>query len=124
MTFGRFLLAWLPVAVWFTCVTGIARRLTNAPENAPSLGASLFEAAGRALAEGLVLTLLSSLWFDTLGTGTWWLPVALVGALVAIAGVTPMVPSATRSRGTLVLLFLTDVLRYVGGGALLVWRLG
>ena len=124
MTLGRLVLAWLPVAVWFTFATGIARRLTLAGETPPPLGALLLRAVRRASIESLVLTLLSSLWFDTLGAGAWWLPVSLVGALVALAGVTPVVPSVPRSRSTLLLLFLIDVLRYVGAGALLVWRLG
>lgn len=124
MTLGRLVLAWLPVAVWFTCTTGIARRLIHAGDTAPSPGTFLLRATARAGAEGLVLTLLASLWFDTLGAGAWWLPVSLVGALVAIAGVTPMSPSYARSSGTLALLFLVDILRYVGAGAILVWRLG
>jgi hypothetical protein len=121
MTLGRLFLAWLPVAVWFTCATAIARRLAFAPQGndgIPSLGSLLRRSSGRSTVEALLLTLLASLWFDALGTGAWWLPVALVGALVAIA------PSIPRSRGTAVLLFLLDVLRYVGAGALLVWRLG
>lgn len=121
MTLGRLFLAWLPVAVWFTCATAIARRLAFAPqgeEGIPSLASLLRRTSVRSLVEALLLTLLASLWFDTLGTGAWWLPVALVGALVAIA------PSLHRSRGTAALLFLIDVLRYIGAGALLVWRLG
>ncbi|HEU5465245.1 MAG TPA: hypothetical protein VFU75_00045 [Gemmatimonadales bacterium] len=121
MTLGRLFLAWLPVAVWFTCATAIARRLALAPEGdggASPLGSLLRRTSGRSMAEALLLTLLASLWFDTLGTGAWWLPVALIGALVAIA------PSSPRSRRTAALLFLIDVLRYVGAGALLVWRLG
>lgn len=121
MTLGRLFLAWLPVAVWFTCAAAIARRLALAPqgdEGIPSLGSLLRRSSLRSMVEALLLTLLASLWFDTLGTGAWWLPVALVGALVAIA------PSIPRSRRTTILRFLLDVLRYVGAGALLVWRLG
>ena len=123
MTLGRLLLAWLPVAVWFAGATGVARRLTLPEGTFPSLGVYLYRAVGRAFAEALVLTLLASLWFDTLGAGVWWLPVSLVGALVAIAGVTPVLPSVSYSRRTVILLFLMDVVRYVGAGALLVWRL-
>jgi hypothetical protein len=123
MTFGRLLLAWLPVAVWFTGATGIARRLTLPEGTFPSLGVYLYRAAGRAFTEALVLTLLASLWFDTLGSGVWWLPVTLVGALVAIAGVFPVLPSVPHARRIVVLLVLMDVLRYLGAGALLVWRL-
>ena len=121
MTLGRLFLAWLPVALWFTCATAIARHLAPAPqgdEGIPSLGSLLRRSSARSIVEALLLTLLASLWFDTLGAGAWWLPVTLVGALVAIA------PSIPRSRGTAALLFLIDVLRYVGAGALLAWRLG
>jgi len=123
MTFGRLLLAWLPVAVWFAGATGVARRLTSPEGTFPSLGVYLYRAAGRALIEALVLTLLASLWFDTLGSGVWWLPETLVGALVAIAGASPVLPSVSHSRRIVVLLVLADILRYVGAGALLVWRL-
>ena len=121
MTLGRLLLAWLPVGVWFTCATAFADRLAFAPEGdagIPSPASFLRRTSVRSMVEALLVTLLASLWFDTLGTGAWWLPVALVGALVAIA------PSLPRARGIAVLLFLVDVLRYIGAGALLVWRLG
>ena len=111
MTLGRLVLGWVPVAVWFTGVAALARRLTLTERAFPML-------ATRASVEALLLTLLASLWFDSLGTGVWWLPVSLIGALVAVAGVTP------QARRTVFLLFLIDVLRYVGAGALLVWRLG
>lgn len=124
MTLGRLVLAWLPVAVWFTCATGITRRLAFAGETAPSLGSFFLRTARRSLLEGLFLTLLASLWFDTLGAGAWWLPAALVGALAGIAGVTPILPAVAHARRTVVLLFLVDVLRYVGAGVLLMWRLG
>ena len=121
MTLGRLFLAWLPVAVWFTCATAVADRLAFARQGDPGIpspGSFLRRTYARSMVEALLLTLLASLWFDTLGTGAWWLPVALVGALVAIA------PSIPRPRGTAALLFFIDVLRYVGAGALLVWRLG
>lgn len=121
MTLGRLFLAWLPVAVWFACATAVADRLAfvrHGDEGVPSPGSFLRRTYARSMVEALLLTLLASLWFDTLGTGAWWLPVALIGALVAIA------PSVSRSRGTAALLFVIDILRYVGAGALLVWRLG
>lgn len=111
MTLGRLVLAWLPVAVWFTGASVGARRLALTDRTFSRL-------AIRASVEGLVLTLLASLWLDTLGAGAWWLPVALMGTLVAIAGMTP------QARRTVVLRFCIDVLRYLGAGALLVWRLG
>lgn len=109
MTLGRLLAAWLPVAIWFAGVAGVlARRLT--PEHP-------YRAAARGAIEALVLTLLGSLWFDSLGTGAWWLPVTLVGALVALARTSP-------SGRPGFLLFAIDIIRYLGAGALLAWRLG
>ena len=123
MTLGRLLLAWLPVAVCFAGATGLAARLTEPGGTFSPTLVYLYRAAGRASIEALALTLLASLWFDTLGSGVWWLPVMLVGTLVAIAGAAPVLPSVPHSRRTIVVLFFVDVLRYVGAGALLMWRL-
>jgi len=111
MTLGRLILAWLPVAVWFTGAARLSRHLTLT-------GRPLANLAIRAGVEALLLTLLASLWFDSLGAGAWWLPASLIGALVAVAGMTQ------GPRRTTLLLFLIDLLRYLGAGALLVWRLG
>lgn len=111
MTLGRLFLAWLPVAAWFTGVAATARRLMLTER-------TLRQLTQRASVEALLLTLLASLWFDSLGAGAWWVPASLIGALVAVAGMTP------QPRRTIFLLFLVDLLRYVGAGALLVWRLG
>jgi hypothetical protein len=124
MTLGRLLIAWLPVAVCFAGATGLAARLTEPQGTFRPALVYLYRAAGRASVEALALTLLASLWFDTLGSGAWWLPVTLVGTLVAIAGAAPVLPSVPHARRTIVMLFLIDVLRYVGAGALLTWRLG
>jgi Na+-translocating ferredoxin:NAD+ oxidoreductase RnfE subunit len=123
MTLGRLLLAWLPVAVCFAGATAFAARLA-APEGTflPFL-VYLYRATGRASAEALALTLLASLWFDTLGSGVWWLPLMLVGTLVAIAGAAPVLPSVPHARRNTVVFFFLDILRYVGAGALLTWRL-
>lgn len=123
MTLGRLLLAWLPVAVCFAGATVLAARLTKFEGTFSPTRVYLYRAAGRASVEALALTLLTSLWFDTLGSGVWWLPVTLVGTLVAIAGAAPVLPSVPHARRTIVVLFMIDVLRYVGAGALLTWRL-
>jgi hypothetical protein len=105
MTLGRLLSAWLPVAVWCALALWAKGRWIAdaiAPKRALTKGAT----------EGALLTLFGSLWFDSLGAGGWWLLFGLVGSLVALAGrPTP-------------LLFLGDILRYVGAGVILAWRLG
>jgi len=111
MTLGRLVLAWLPVAVWFTATAAATARWTGSDPHPPFI-ALCTAAVGRSSAEAALLTLLASLWFDSLGSGAWWLPVGLVGALVALA-------RAPRSAA----LFLSDFGRYLGAGALLVWRL-
>jgi acyl-CoA synthetase (AMP-forming)/AMP-acid ligase II len=111
VSLGRLVLAWLPVAVWFTGAAFVARRLALSERAFPALTI-------RAGVEALLLTLLASLWFDSLGAGVWWLPASLIGALVALAGVNAQPPR------TVVMLFLVDLLRYLGAAALLVWRLG
>jgi len=114
MTLGRLALAWLPVAVWFLGVRVALSRWTAAPDpEAPRpWRPDLTRAAGPAALEALLLALLASLWFDSLGSGEWWLPVGLVGGLVAMARVPRRLP-----------LILADLGRYVGAGALLAWRL-
>jgi len=111
MTLGRLVLAWLPVAVWFTGAAWLSHHLAL-------ITRALTNVVIRACVEALLLTLLASLWFDSLGAGEWWLPMSLIGALVAVAGMTQ------APRRTAVLLFLIDLVRYLGAGALLVWRLG
>lgn len=114
MTLGRLLAAWLTVAVWFAGIAWASRRLTGAE---PALPWSARRAVAPA-AEALLITLLASLWFDTLGSGEWWLPAGLIGALTAV----PRLGQAPWRRAALALVI--DVLRYVGAGAILTWRLG
>ena len=69
-----------------------------------------------ALAESVVLTLLASLWFDSLGHGGWWLIFLLLGLLQALPGL------VLRRHG--VRRLVAAVARYVLAGAILAWRLG
>ena len=112
MTLGRLMLAWLPVALWFIATAAGVSRWTSADRPRPPFTACVTRAARRSALEALLLTLLASLWFDSLGAGEWWLPVGLVGALVATARIPGTLPA-----------FLADLGRYLGAGALLAWRL-
>jgi len=98
VTLGRLALAWLPVALWFLAVDWGVRR---APPN--------YWLAGEA---GL-LTLFASLWFDSLGSGGWWVLFLLVGAIAA------GLPRRPAWRAALI-----DVGRYLVAGGILAWRLG
>lgn len=66
------------------------------------------------------MTLLASLWFDSLGHGGWWLVFLLVGGVVAVAAQ----PARDASPRTAVIVACADLVRYVVAGALLAWRLG
>ena len=127
MTLTRLVLAWISTAVWFASATlGIA--LLVAWLAKPAGERRLWAAVGLSVIrwrmfEAALLTLFASLWFDSLGSGAWWLPFMLVGALATI-------PTWRRTHPeqlpTPVLLVgaCADVARYVVAGAVLAWRLG
>ena len=131
MTLGRLVLAWTPVAVWFTLATFAI----------PLLGAALSKPAGQSglfvavpvpvmktlltwrLVEAGLLTLFASLWFDSIGSGGWCLLFLLVGALATIPTWLP--PRYEQlSRRARVAGACADVARYIVAGAILAWRLG
>ena len=63
--------------------------------------------------EALVVTMIASLWFDSLGHGGWWLLFGLFGLLAtSLSGRPPFISLAL------------SVLRYVAAGAILAWRFG
>jgi beta-lactamase superfamily II metal-dependent hydrolase len=108
VTLGRLALAWLPVAVWFLAVDWGVRRVTTVAQPA----APPWPPDYRRALEALLVTLLASLWFDSLGSGGWWVLFLLVGAIAA------GLPRRPAWRAVLV-----DVGRYVVAGGILAWRL-
>jgi hypothetical protein len=118
VTLTRLLLAWLPVAAWFTIVTYATPSLVG--PLAQRLEASLLKWR---VVEAGVLTLFASLWFDSLGRGGWWLLFLLVGALATIPR---WLPEHGREVPPRVLLIgaCVDLARYEIAGVLLAWRLG
>ena len=127
MTLGRLVLAWLPVAAWFVIATpGIPLLIGSVAQGAAQAGAGAAAPRGSwkwPIAEAGLLTLFASLWFDSLGSGAWWLVLALVGALATIPTWLPPrfepLPRRARVAGA-----CADVVRYVVAGAILAWRLG
>ena len=124
MTFGRLLVAWLPVAALFTLAPPIGYRWDLPPDNRALVWSWNRWEIGWRWVEALVLTLFASLWFDSRGAGGWWLLFFLVGLLVAFPRrlvmwrhVDPL-----RRRHLLVHAWF-DVARYVIAGALFAWRL-
>jgi hypothetical protein len=110
VTLGRLLVAWIAVAAWFEVATFATTHVVNRLAIPPA--ASVYT---RPLVEALLLTLIASLWFDSLGSGGWWLLFLLIGALVT----SPKVFAARPGLADMVF----DLARYVIAGALLAWRL-
>lgn len=119
MTLGRLLLAWLVVAAWFYAATWLAAVLEAAatrPAGAPAIARWLL--AWRPV-EAALLTLLASLWFDSLGSGGWWLLFGLVGLLAT----SPALFAASRAPRVTAAVMVAELARYLVGGGLLAWRL-
>jgi hypothetical protein len=126
VTLGRLVLAWVPVAIWFLLATHAIPVLVTAVSRSPGQPV-VWAAVARPLlywrlVEAGLLTLFASLWFDSLGSGGWWLLFLLVGALAAIPLWLPPrseLPRRARAAGA-----CADLVRYVVAGAILAWRLG
>ena len=115
MTLGRLVLAWAPVAVWLVAVAWVSEGWSG--------GGPMQRRLARVGTEAGALTLLASLWFDSLGHGGWWLVFLLVGVLAGL-------PARLRERESIdaplrraVLLAGLDAARYVAAGGILAWRL-
>jgi hypothetical protein len=125
VTLERLVLAWLPVAVWFVLATYAIPLLVAAvskPPGRPVWVAVELSLLKWRLVEAALLTLFASLWFDSLGSGGWWLLFLLVGALATL----PMwrLPSSEQlPRMARVAGAGADLARYVVAGAILAWRL-
>ena len=122
MTLGRLVFAWLPVALVFVVVGGL--RFTPdgvAPSTPRRIWALTRGEVWWRSGEAAAATLFGSLWFDSLGSGGWWLLFLLVGLMVSLARVEG---PARPSRRETIRRTIRDVVRYVLAGALLAWRLG
>ena len=128
MTLTRLVLAWVPVAVWFVIAT-VGSALFVGPLSSPpgqaewSVRLPLRLLKWR-LVEALLLTLLGSLWFASLGSGEWWLVFLLVGAIAAIPTWLAFGPADERPGRASLVGASADLARYVLAGAILAWRLG
>ena len=125
MTLGRLVFAWIVVAVWFE-ITAYAQNYVVTTLSIPP-GENVYTGIpthfiARRSVQALLVTLLASLWFDSLGSGEWWLLFLLIGALMTspkwfVKGSEPL-PRKVRVADT-----VGDLARYVVAGALLAWRL-
>ena len=125
MTLGRLVVAWIVVAAWLELAAYaqhyVVTKLAIPPGATVYTGVPTYLIARRAV-EALLVTLIASLWFDSLGSGEWWLLFLLFGALVTspkwfVRGPDPL-PARARFADT-----VCDLLRYVVAGGLLAWRL-
>lgn len=112
MALPRLLLAWVLVCLWLLVWHEIRRRLAA---GVPSLRAALPSLA----LEALLLSLLAGLWFGSLGHGGWLLLFLLTGALVEL-------PLRLRDHPPRTLPWAQvagGILRVIGAGGILAWRL-
>ena len=118
MTLGRLVLAWILVAAWFEIATFATNYVVNRlaiPPDATVYAGVPMRLLTRRLVEALLVTLIASLWFDSLGSGGWWLLFLLIGALVTSPKLFAAGPDLTD--------IVFDLARYIIAGALLAWRL-
>jgi hypothetical protein len=117
VTLTRLVFAWLAVAVWFVVAPPIGYRVDAVVGRQYFVWAYTGRAVTGRLLEAAVVTLLGSLWFDSLGSGGWWLLFLLIGLLAAY-------PVRWGEPKRELVVGLMDTARYVVAGAILAWRLG
>ena len=113
---NRILLAWLAVAGWLLLWEALARPVARGGLG-PWVRGPFWPYPG----EALLLTLLGTLWFGSLGAGGWWLVFALVGAIAAWPAPGEG-PRRRRDAGELAARSMRAV-RILGAGGILAWRL-
>jgi len=122
VTLGRLILACVLVAAWFVLATYAIPLLVGVISR-PSAQPSAWVVVERSLLrwcliEAGLLTLFGSLWFDSLGSGGWWLLFLIVGALATLPRWrlrrSMPLPGIARVVGA-----GADLARYVVAGAIL-----
>jgi hypothetical protein len=125
VTLGRLVLAGIVVAAWFgvaTVATIFVMVRVVSSHNAVGYIGLVSTYLKQRLLEAAVVTMIASLWFDSLGSGEWWLLFLLFGLLVSCAKWFPPAPFAVTKLVRFAEI-ICDVARYLGAGALLAWRL-
>jgi len=124
VTLGRLVVAWLLIVICFVMTTFasgyVIAKLTQPPPTGPVYTAIRLRVLRWRVIEAGLLTLLASSWFDSLGSGEWWLLFLMLGGLASgprWARQDPMPPRVVIA-GTCV-----DIVRYLVAGSLLAWRL-
>jgi hypothetical protein len=105
---SRLVLAWLGVLALFLLAEAVLGRRPVVWKSA---------------AQSLLLTLLGSLWFASLGTGAWWLIFLLMGGLMELSAAAEGKRAKQRDWRDLAAHTL-GVARVVAAGGWLAWQLG
>jgi hypothetical protein len=129
VTLERLLLAWLPVALWqagtaYAWEVMRTRGLTRASGPGVAAAVVVQAAVAGAVGESVVLTLLASLWFDSLGHGAWWLLFVLLGLLQGLSVFRYHRPTLGDIAADRLRELGLGVARGVVAGGILAWRLG
>ena len=125
MTLGRLILAWLVVSAW-SIIGGLAMHYVISVSMLPVPGVYMTrKQISWHAAEAALLTLIASLWFDSLGSGGWWLLFLLLGLLTTLPQFLnpPPIDSELWPRKAHVGGAIASLVRYQIAGALLAWRL-
>jgi hypothetical protein len=112
-------LAWLLVAGWFVLWELAAARLARGS----NAGGWLRAPAQIYVVEALLLTLFGALWFASLGSGGWILMFAFLGLLMEWPGPLREGQRPPGTPGRRARVTAAGILRIVGAGAIMWWRM-
>ncbi len=104
-------------------VWGVGSRVSSPPPGPTAWGTIIAEIWLGATVEALLLVLLASLWFASLGHGGWLLLFLLIGALVGVAEWRSRRRAIPTSGGTELGLLAVCLSRYVIAGLISIWLL-
>jgi len=112
--------AWILVAFWFLGWELVAARLDRRSE-----ASRWWRAPAQVYAaEALLVTLLGTLWFASLGSGGWWLVFPLIGLLMEWPGPIRHGFHAPDGSGPAAVRITAGAIRILGAGAILWWWVG
>lgn len=120
MALWEVVIAWVLVAVLFLLWEFVAVRI----DRSGNAGGWLRAPAQVYIVEALLLTLLGTLWFASLGSGMWPLVFALLGLLMEWPGALRYGERSRAPVETAARRLLTGVLRILAAGAILWWWVG
>jgi hypothetical protein len=112
--------AWGLVSVWFVAWEAVTARL----DRSRNAGGWLRAPVRIYVVEALVLTLLGTLWFASIGSGGWPLVFALLGLLMEWPGPVRHGLRAEDGSWRAFVRVATGTVRVVGAGAVLWWWIG